>query len=140
MINVLIDTDVILDFFFDKHPFSEHAANVLSLCESKAINGFITPVICSNVYYLLRRTAKHEKVIAKLSQLFTIVDVLIINKATILRALDSDFKDFEDALQHYAASHDGGIDLILTRNIKDYRKGALSVMTPESYVKIIRNQ
>ena len=35
MKRVLIDTDVILDFFFDRKPFSDNAAKVLSLCESK---------------------------------------------------------------------------------------------------------
>ncbi len=35
-------------------------AKVLSFCELKIIQGFITPVIFSNVYYLLRQTAKHE--------------------------------------------------------------------------------
>ncbi len=35
MKRVLIDTDVILDFFFDREPFSDDAAKVLSLCESR---------------------------------------------------------------------------------------------------------
>ncbi len=37
MKNVLIDTDVILDFFFDREPFSENAAIILSYCESEQI-------------------------------------------------------------------------------------------------------
>ncbi|MFN6085832.1 MAG: PIN domain-containing protein, partial [Fluviicola sp.] len=44
MTKILIDTDVILDFFFDREPFSENAAKLLSLCESKEITGFVTPV------------------------------------------------------------------------------------------------
>ncbi len=103
MNKVLIDTDVILDFFFDRKPFSEHATKIFSLCELKIIQGFVTPVIFSNVYYLLRQTAKHEKVIEKLSQLLTITDVLIIDKEVLIHALSSKFKDFEDAIQNYAA-------------------------------------
>jgi len=33
MENVLIDTDVILDFFFDREPFAEFATDILNLCE-----------------------------------------------------------------------------------------------------------
>lgn len=69
MDKILIDTDVILDFFFDRQPFFEPAASIFSLCELKKVQGFVTPVICSNVYYLLRQTAKHKKVIEKLTQL-----------------------------------------------------------------------
>ena len=136
MKRVLIDTDVILDFFFDRQPFSESAAKVFSLCETQEIMGFVTPVIISNVYYLLRQTAKHEKVIEKLKLLLLITDILVIDKAVILQALNSDFKNFEDALQNYAAETDTKIDLILTRNLKDFRNSNLAVMTPDSFMKI----
>ncbi len=135
MDNVLIDTDVILDFFFDRKPFSEHAAKIFSYCELKLINGFLTPVIFSNVYYLLRQTAKHEKVIEKLKELLTITEVLIIDKEVLLQALNSKFKDFEDAIQNYAADKSGTIDTIITRNIKDFKNSEIGVLTPEEYLK-----
>jgi predicted nucleic acid-binding protein len=137
MNKALIDTDVILDFFFDREPFSEYAAQVFSLCESKKIKGFVTPVICSNAYYLLRRNAKHEKVIEKLSQLLTIMDVLLMDKGVVDKALRSGFRDFEDALQNFAAVESGFIDVILSRNVKDYAKSSIGVLTPEDYVKSI---
>ena len=135
MNNVLIDTDVILDFFFDKKPYSESAARILSLCESKTIKGFITPVICSNTYYLLRQTARHEKVIGKLNQLLTILGVLLMDKDVVMQALSSGFKDFEDALQNSAANKSGNIHVIITRNVRDYSKSDIGVLTPENYLK-----
>ena len=137
MKRVLIDTDVISDFFFDRVPFSEHAAKVLSLCESREIKGFLTSVIISNVYYLLRQRSTHEKVVEKLTQLITITDVLITDKDAILKALNSDFRDFEDALQNYSAELNGQIDIIITRNIKDFKNSFLGIMTPENYLKTI---
>jgi len=134
MDKILIDTDVILDFFFDRQPFSEFATTIISWSEKKKIEGFITPVICSNVYYLLRQTAKHEKVIEKLTQLLTIVDVIQMDRQVIISALTSDFNDFEDALQNFAAIQRGDINVILTRNIKDFKKSKIGVMTPENYI------
>lgn len=136
MKRILIDTDVLLDFFFDRQPFAENAAKILSLCESKEIKGFVTPVIISNAYYLLRQTAKHEKVIEKLKLLVSITEILTIDKEVILQALHSDFKDFEDALQNYSAELDKEIDLILTRNTKDFKNSSLAIMTPDNYMKI----
>ena len=137
MDKVLIDSDVILDFFFDRKPFSENAGQIFSLCESKKIRGYITPVICSNIYYLLRQTARHEKVIKELSQLMTIMDVLSMDKDIVIQALGSGFKDFEDALQNFSAIKSGFIDVILTRNVKDYAKSEIGVLTPESYIKTL---
>ncbi len=134
MTSILIDTDVILDFFFDRKPFSESAAKILSLCELKEIVGSTTPVIINNVYYLLRQTAKHEKVIEKLKLLVTITEVLVMDRAVVLQALNADFKDFEDALQNYSAEINKQVDLIITRNTKDYKLSALGVMTPDSYL------
>ncbi len=137
MTNVLLDTDVILDFFFDRKPYSEHSSTILSLCELNKIKGYITPVILSNIYYLLRQTASHDKVIEKLSQLLNITEILSIDRNSILLALNSKFKDFEDALQNYSAEINGNISIIITRNLKDYKNSSLSVMSPENYLKTI---
>lgn len=135
MDNVLIDTDVLLDFFFDREPFSDHATQVLNRCETGQLNGFTTPVIISNVYYLLNKIGKHDIVIEKIKQLLTIIDIIAMDKSVVLNALNSKFKDFEDALQNFAAVENGKIKVILTRNIKDFKKSDLAVMTPETYLK-----
>jgi predicted nucleic acid-binding protein len=136
MNKALIDTDVILDFFFDRKPFSDPAAKVLSLCELNEITGYITPVIINNVYYLLRQTAKHETVIEKLKQLLLIIEVLVIDKEVVFQALNSEFKDFEDALQNYSAEMSGIIDVIITRNIKDFKNSSIGIMTPANYMNL----
>jgi len=135
MDKILVDTDVLLDFFFDREPFAENAAQIISLCERKEIDGFITPVICSNLYYLLRQSSTHDFVIKQLKQLVSIIDVISIDKNVIFSALESGFKDFEDALQSFAALQSDKIKLIITRNIKDFTKSEIPAMTPEHYLK-----
>ena len=138
MDKVLIDTDVILDFLFDRKPFSEDAAQILSWCENEKIQGFVTSIMLSNIYYLLRKTAKHEKVIENLKMLLNIVDVITTNKDTVLDALHSEFKDFEDALQIFSAQHHNEIKGTITRNIKDYKRSNLVVMEPETYINLVK--
>lgn len=137
MKRILVDTDVILDVFLDRKPFSDFSSQVFSLCENKEILGFVTPVIFSNTYYLLRRVGKHEKVIENLMRLLSITGVLSMDKNVIHQALVSEFKDFEDALQNYAAVANGSIDVIVTRNIKDFKKSEIGVLTPENFLKLI---
>lgn len=138
MDKVLIDTDVILDFLFDRKPFSEDAAQILSWCENSKIQGFVTSIMLSNIYYLLRKTAKHEKVIENLKMLLNIVDVITTNKDAVLDALHSQFKDFEDALQNFSAQNSNEIKVIITRNSKDYKTSNLAVMEPETYVNLVK--
>ncbi|HNS41310.1 MAG TPA: PIN domain-containing protein [Taishania sp.] len=135
MTKVLIDTDVILDFLFDRKPYSDNATKILALCESGAINGFVTSIMLSNIYYLLRKTASHVKVIESLKMLLQFLEVQTTDKKAVLAALKSDFKDFEDALQYFSAQQDSEISVIITRNVKDYKTSKLAIMPPEIYLK-----
>ncbi len=140
MKKILIDTDVILDFFFDRKPFSDYSTQLLCLCERGLLEGFVTPVIISNTYYLLRRTAKHEKVVEKLKQLLLLINVLQMDRLIVDEALNSEFKDFKDALQNYSALNHGAIDVIVTRNVKDYKKSEVGALTPEIFLKLMALQ
>lgn len=135
MDKVLIDTDVLMDFFFDRKPFSKYSSELLNLCAESEVQGFVTPVIISNVYYLLRKTADHNIIVEKLKQLLTIIDIVRMDKNAVMNALNSEFKDFEDALQNFSAIESGAIKIILTRNIKDFKKSELAILTPETYLK-----
>jgi hypothetical protein len=53
----------------------------------------------------------------------------------VIDALNSKFKDFEDALQNYTAQNNGIITIILTRNSKDFKNSKLAVISPEMYLK-----
>ncbi|WP_317195971.1 PIN domain-containing protein [Litoribacter ruber] len=110
---------------------------MLALCEAGEITGYVTPVIISNIYYLLRQTAKHETVIDKLKDLMSFIEVLIINKEVVQQSLRSSFRDFEDALQNYSAESAGKLNVIITRNVKDFKHSKIGVMTPEGYLKMI---
>ena len=135
MDNVLIDTDVILDFFFDREPFAEFATEIFNRCEEKIINGFTTPIVICNVYYLLRKAAPHQLIIEKIKQLLSIIEITEMNREIVLAALNSEFKDFEDALQNFSAEQDPKIKMIITRNLKDYQLSSVAVLSPEMYLK-----
>ena len=135
MEKVLFDTDVLLDFFFDRQPFSNHTAKALDLCKKKKIEGYTTPVIIANTYYFLRKDAKHETVVDKLNQLLNIIDIVKMDRKVVIKALNSKFRDFEDALQNFSAVEKREIEIILTRNIKDFKHSELAVLTPETYLK-----
>jgi predicted nucleic acid-binding protein len=133
--SIFIDTDVVLDFLTGRQPFAMDAAIVFSLNVENKINAFIAPLTFSNCYYIIRKVMKHDNVIAKLTELLDIIDVSLMNKDTVTNALRSDFKDFEDSLQYYSAINNDKIDIILTRNIKDYKHSDIAMLSPDTYIK-----
>ena len=134
MKNILLDTDVVLDFLLDRKPFSDDTLHILLKCEKKEMNAFVTPVIVANTYYLLRQKASQSYVIEQLKILLKIISVLSMDQKQVLSALDSKFTDFEDALQCFSAVNSNKIDAIITRNIKDFKKSTLPVFTPNEFL------
>jgi predicted nucleic acid-binding protein len=132
---VFLDTNVILDFFLNREPFAEPAASILGLVVDKDVKAYVSPLTFSDCYYILRKFGSHDKVIRKLSLLLSIVSISKMTRETVIKALDSKFKDFEDALQYYSAEDYESVDVIITRNAKDYRNSSLSVMTPDGFLK-----
>jgi predicted nucleic acid-binding protein len=135
MQKVFVDTDVIIDFLIDRKPFSGQAAIILSLSEYKNIQVFVSALTFANCYYILKKYSSHSKVISKLSQLAELVEIVDVTKKAILDSLKSDFKDFEDSIQNETARKETQIKILITRNIKDYQKSDLSILSPELYLK-----
>jgi predicted nucleic acid-binding protein len=62
--------------------------------------------------------------------------VLPVDENIVKLALDSEFNDFEDALQYFTAI-DFDCEKIITRNLKHYRKSAIPVLTAEQFLEIL---
>ena len=117
-----------------REPFALDAARIFSLSEKKEISICTTGLVFSNAYYILRKLGTHKKVIEKLSQLAQLVDIIGLPKVAVVQALGSEFGDFEDALQHYAALSED-VKIIVTRNTKDFKHSQLAVLSPDQYLK-----
>ena len=133
--NVFLDTDVIIDYITDRKPFSDNAEKVFALIENKKIKGHTSSLCFSNLYYLLKQQMTRTKVLALLKDLASLLNILKVDEESILQALNSNFKDFEDAIQYFTASDYKSIDLIITRNTKDYKHSELPVMTTDTLLK-----
>ncbi|MEQ9468971.1 MAG: PIN domain-containing protein [Ekhidna sp.] len=130
---ILVDSDIIIDVLTYREPFVNDSRVVLQSCEDGTQRGFITALILANTYYVLRKENSHIDVIKQLSKLIGFLDVINIDKAAIIKSMNSDFADFEDALQNYAAEVSDKVDTIVTRNTKDYKHSSISVMSPSEF-------
>ncbi len=102
----------------------------MHLAATRVIAAYTTPLIVANIYYILRRKVEAPLLRGTLSDIMQYVPALSMDNNIVNVALQSDFADFEDALQHEAALISGKVEVILTRNGKDYKKAKLPVMTP----------
>lgn len=139
MTNLFIDTDVIIDFLIDRKPYSREAAIIFTLIDRKKLKGYASSLTFSNLYYVLHKIEPHKKVISKLDSISNLLTILKVDEQMIRDAIDSGFSDFEDSIQYFCALDCKKIEVIITRNTRDYKNSDLTVMSPGDFLKTDSN-
>ena len=133
MNKVFVDTDVILDLLAERIPFFHFSAVLFTFAEMKKLELYTSPLILANTFYILRKQLGNDEAKNALRKLRILLHVIDSSESIIDKALNSDFTDFEDAIQYYTAlDHD--IKIILTRNVRDYKNASVIVQTPEAFL------
>ena len=137
MNKILVDTDVILDLLGQRIPHFHFSALLFTFAEMKKLELYTSPLILANTFYILRKQLGNDEAKKALRKLRILLHIIDSSEAVVDKALNSDFSDFEDAIQYYTAL-EYGISVILTRNLRDYKNAALIVQTPEAF--LVANQ
>lgn len=133
MQKIFVDTDVCLDLLSGRKPFNKSAEILFSLADNRKIKLYVSSLSFANIDYVLKSQYTNTNSRQIIAQFKTLVNVLSVDDKTIDLALSSDFADFEDAIQYFCAIENNLITII-TRNIKDYKKATIKVLTPETYI------
>lgn len=133
MNKIFVDTDVILDLLAKRIPHFHFSAILFTFAEIKKIELYTSPLILSNVFYILRKSLGNDAAKNEIRKLRILLHIIDSSEPVIDKALNSNFHDFEDAIQYYTAL-DHNITTILTRNIKDYKNASIIVQAPEEYL------
>jgi predicted nucleic acid-binding protein len=134
MKRIFVDNDIVLDLLAKRHPHFEAASGVFTLADKGKIILSVSPLTFANTHYILSKQLSAIRSREILSKLRILVNILPITAKTIEMALnDAMFKDFEDAIQYHSALENGQ-DIILTRNLNDFKKSILPVMTASDFI------
>ena len=135
MMKIYFDNDVILDISVKRDLEVKHSVALLNLVEAGLFKGYTSSVIFTNTYYIQRKLKGHEVSINFLKKLRLLLTVLSVNDLIIQKALESEFKDFEDAVQYFTAM-ENKMDCIVTRNLEDYKNSMIPAYTPTEFLEI----
>lgn len=141
MAKLFLDTNIVLDILIKREPHYLESRQLIDLAiEDDRIKILIAECSLANIIYLTQKEIKTglrgiDRIIAFLES----YSVLSVLNDTYIRALESPFKDKEDALQyHVALQHQ--CDYFITRDESDYKPFAsksLPVVSPAQFLKDI---
>ena len=131
---VFLDTNVLLDVLARREPHCVASSEIWSQVEQGALDGHISAISFNNVHYVLRRLANRQTAREGLKLMRDVFRVVPLTEQIVHRALDSDFADFEDAIQFFSAHH-AGAHIIITRNVRHFDDQLIPPVTPEEFLK-----
>jgi len=136
MIQIFLDTNVILDLLAKRSPFYDSIAKVATLADEKKIRLVSSPISFTTIEYVLSKYESSDSILNKLRKFKIICQVCEVNDETIEKALNSGFADFEDSVQYFSAIQ-SSCSIIITRNGKDFKNSSIPIMTAEEYLSSV---
>ncbi len=136
---LFLDTNVILDLILRREPFFDDIAKIVTLSVKGKYRLVTSSVSFVNCNYILTRSIKKEKVTENLKIARLIFDIIDVSQIDIDKSLHSDFTDFEDGVQYYAALRNN-CSHIITRDNKDFKYSEIPVLAPSEFIKIVENK
>jgi predicted nucleic acid-binding protein len=133
-VKALLDTNVIIDYALERQPFWQMSEQIFLLIEQQQLEGYVSASTFGDLYYIIRKQRGHDWTLDFLHRLAQFCQIATVDQAVIIAALTAQFKDFEDAIQ-YAAALNSQVDVIVTRNPKDFVVNTPRVMTPDHLIR-----
>jgi predicted nucleic acid-binding protein len=137
MKSIFLDTNIVLDLLAYRMPFYTEAAKLFSLADKERIRLSISALCLADSNYILSRQNPEMEVRKILRKFKVLVNVLPLDDKITDLALNSEFKDFEDAIQYFTAIENDQ-DIIITRNQPDFKESKIPIMTAGEFIKSIK--
>jgi len=134
MDRILVDTNIVLDLLAKRKEFIIEAQELFTLSDKNEIKLYVSSLTFANTYYILSQKMKLNDARKILRKFKILVEVLPMDDKIIDLSLESDFKDFEDAIQYHTAI-ENDINIIITRNLKDFKTSRIPVLTAKNYIE-----
>ncbi|HPY41420.1 MAG TPA: PIN domain-containing protein [Thiolinea sp.] len=132
---ILFDTNVILDVILNRQPFAPNAILLVAAVEEKRIQGLLCATTLITIDYLVSKALGTESSRATLKKLLQLFEVAAVDYPVIQAAIESDIKDFEDAVLYEAAKRAGALGIV-TRNKGDFSPVDLPIYLPDELAAI----
>lgn len=132
--DIMIDTNVIIDYLLDRRPFSDEAEEILACCMRREIRGYVLASCVTDIFYIAGKRVDDIHILYLLmDDLFEYLKVLDVSRGNIMAALGQKEQDFEDCLLSVCAQR-AGCDRIVTRNTKDFQRSFVKAVEPKEFL------
>jgi predicted nucleic acid-binding protein len=133
---VLFDTNVILDVLLKRDPCYPHAAKLWQAVDENGLVRYMTASIATDIYYIARRVGGVEKAKLAIRLCLATFQICAVDRQALELAETMQTIDFEDHVQ-IAGARLAGLDAIATRDLSGFTSASIPAYSPEQLVKLL---
>lgn len=140
MKRVFLDDNVVVDALLEVDGKMEAALRILSLADMGKIEAYCSSLSLGTASYFMEKVRmSHSLIVRKLNIFCGYCTPTRVDASVVRQALDSDFTDFEDALQYFSALTEKA-DIIVTRNGRDFIHSEKPVYNPNDFLALMEEK
>lgn len=141
MKKIFLDTNVFIDYIARRENYFENAALIVQLGRNKKCELLVSSLSFATASFILQAHHKlsSDIITSLFSQFVNICHITTVDSQTIIDSLASDFKDFEDGIQHFSAKR-AHADVIITRNKGDFTTSSIPVYEPKDFLDMLKTK
>jgi predicted nucleic acid-binding protein len=133
-----LDTNVCLDLLAKRSPWHSISETLIKFHIQHSLTLGVSVISLPTISFLLQRYHKAIEVQSVIKKMLVFTELLNVNRTMTKSAINSSWKDLEDAMQHECAlAHKAWC--IITRNKQDFVQSAIPVFTPNEWVSEFMN-
>jgi predicted nucleic acid-binding protein len=134
--NVLIDTNIILDVILQREPWFREAAEVWAFCESGILNGCVQASVITDIFYIVRRAKNIPGALDAVDACLRVFTILPVDRSILEQARQLRGTDFEDNVQ-IACALAATLEAVVTRDPAGYTNAPIQAITPHDLLASI---
>ena len=134
--NILIDTNVVLNILLKQPPFCTGSTMIFYLAEEGRFTGYISASAITDIFYVAQKQLGKGPTKEAIKKILQVFHPATVTDSHIFQALDLDWSDFEDSVQ-FVVGEGLYVDFIITRNTQDFSFGSITAVTPEQFLEAI---
>ena len=135
MKKIFLDTNFIIDLLVRDGELQVNALKVLENGAKKNLRFYVSFLTLANFAYITRKDSK-ERLFDNLKTCCRLFKIIANNQTQLLKAIDLNPTDFEDAIQYETAQTEK-CDCIITRDPKGFEISNIPVLSPLEFLENI---
>lgn len=135
-LQVLVDTNVVLDQLLGRDPWYTQAQPFWQARDAGKLIAYLSATTITDIYYIARRQVGSDAARLDVERCLREFGLLAVARDILERVLAAAGSDFEDNIQITCAQA-AGLDLIITRNVADFRYSPIPAIEPAAIVNYL---